>query len=65
MLLLDQIQFVLTMFQTSCAVVWPCGFPKGWLYFQISYMVTLIIFFSNFYIQVRKLLLLLWSLLLF
>nr|AGR45588.1 fatty acyl elongase [Clarias macrocephalus x Clarias gariepinus] len=48
------IQFVLTMIQTSCAVVWPCGFPKGWLYFQISYMITLIIFFSNFYKQTYK-----------
>ncbi|KAK3573635.1 hypothetical protein QTP86_029980 [Hemibagrus guttatus] len=48
------VQFVLTMIQTSCAVVWPCGFPKGWLYFQISYMITLIIFFSNFYIQTYK-----------
>ncbi|XP_064173120.1 elongation of very long chain fatty acids protein 5 [Anguilla rostrata] len=45
------IQFVMTMIQTSCAVVWPCGFPRGWLYFQISYMVTLIALFSNFYIQ--------------
>ncbi|KAI4896329.1 hypothetical protein NFI96_015777 [Prochilodus magdalenae] len=45
------VQFVLTMFQTACAVVWPCGFPMGWLYFQISYMVTLIILFGNFYIK--------------
>ncbi|XP_030054825.1 very long chain fatty acid elongase 5 [Microcaecilia unicolor] len=44
-------QFVLTMTQTSCALVWPCGFPKGWLYFQNSYMVSLIILFTNFYIQ--------------
>ncbi|KAF7643141.1 hypothetical protein LDENG_00244530 [Lucifuga dentata] len=49
-----QIQFFLTMSQTMCAVLWPCGFPIGWLYFQISYMVTLIILFSNFYIQTYK-----------
>uniref|UniRef100_A0A8C3QXM0 Elongation of very long chain fatty acids protein 5 n=10 Tax=Passeriformes TaxID=9126 RepID=A0A8C3QXM0_9PASS len=45
------IQFVLTIFQTSCGVVWPCAFPQGWLYFQISYMISLIILFTNFYIQ--------------
>ncbi|XP_061083866.1 elongation of very long chain fatty acids protein 5 [Conger conger] len=45
------IQFVLTMAQTGCAVVWPCGFPDGWLYFQIGYMVILITLFSNFYVQ--------------
>ncbi|XP_030627590.1 very long chain fatty acid elongase 5 [Chanos chanos] len=44
-------QFVLTMSQTTCAVIWPCGFPMGWLYFQISYMVSLIVLFTNFYIQ--------------
>ncbi|KYO47158.1 elongation of very long chain fatty acids protein 5 isoform B [Alligator mississippiensis] len=44
-------QFVLTIFQTSCGVVWPCPFPLGWLYFQISYMISLIILFTNFYIQ--------------
>ncbi|XP_076829981.1 very long chain fatty acid elongase 5 [Brachyhypopomus gauderio] len=49
------IQFVMTMIQTACAVVWPCGFPMGWLYFQISYMITLIILFMNFYIQTYKL----------
>ncbi|KTG05682.1 hypothetical protein cypCar_00020272 [Cyprinus carpio] len=49
-----QVQFVLTMFQTSCAVVWPCGFPMGWLYFQITYMITLILLFSNFYIKTYK-----------
>lgn len=48
------IQFVITMAQTSCAVVWPCGFPMGWLYFQISYMVTLIFLFSNFYVKTYK-----------
>uniref|UniRef100_A0A9J8A5R8 Elongation of very long chain fatty acids protein n=1 Tax=Cyprinus carpio carpio TaxID=630221 RepID=A0A9J8A5R8_CYPCA len=48
------VQFVLTMFQTSCAVVWPCGFPMGWLYFQITYMITLILLFSNFYIKTYK-----------
>ncbi|NXS11882.1 ELOV5 protein, partial [Neodrepanis coruscans] len=46
-----QIQFILTIFQTSCGVVWPCAFPQGWLYFQISYMISLIILFTNFYIQ--------------
>uniref|UniRef100_A0A8V0XEM8 Elongation of very long chain fatty acids protein n=1 Tax=Gallus gallus TaxID=9031 RepID=A0A8V0XEM8_CHICK len=45
------IQFVLTIFQTSCGVVWPCAFPQGWLYFQIFYMISLIILFTNFYIQ--------------
>lgn len=47
-----QIQFGLTVFHSLCAVVWPCDFPLGWLYFQISYMLTLVIFFLNFYIQV-------------
>nr|ANN11902.1 polyunsaturated fatty acid elongase Elovl5 [Siganus guttatus] len=51
---LQLVQFFLTMFQTYCAVLWPCGFPIGWLYFQISYMVTLVILFSNFYIQTYK-----------
>ncbi|KAK1905121.1 Elongation of very long chain fatty acids protein 5 [Dissostichus eleginoides] len=51
---LQLIQFFLTMSQTMCAVIWPCGFPKGWLYFQISYMVVLIVLFSNFYIQTYK-----------
>ncbi|XP_060942739.1 elongation of very long chain fatty acids protein 5 [Limanda limanda] len=48
------IQFFLTMFHTSWAFIWPCGFPSGWLYFQFSYMVSLIILFSNFYIQTYK-----------
>lgn len=48
------IQFFLTIYQTMCAVVWPCDFPKGWLYFQIFYMVTLIILFTNFYLQTYK-----------
>uniref|UniRef100_A0AAQ4QAG2 Elongation of very long chain fatty acids protein n=1 Tax=Gasterosteus aculeatus aculeatus TaxID=481459 RepID=A0AAQ4QAG2_GASAC len=48
---LQLIQFFLTMSQTMCAVIWPCSFPRRWLYFQISYMVTLIFLFSNFYIQ--------------
>lgn len=47
-----QIQFGLTIFHALCAVVWPCGFSLGWLYFHISYMLTLVIFFLNFYIQV-------------
>ncbi|KAL4640895.1 elongation of very long chain fatty acids protein 5 isoform X1 [Arapaima gigas] len=48
------IQFILTVVQTTCAVVWPCGFPVGWLYFQICYMITLIILFLNFYVQTYK-----------
>uniref|UniRef100_A0A674D1G3 Elongation of very long chain fatty acids protein n=1 Tax=Salmo trutta TaxID=8032 RepID=A0A674D1G3_SALTR len=48
------IQFFLTMYQTICAVIWPCGFPRGWLFFQIFYMASLIAFFSNFYIQTYK-----------
>ncbi|CAL8299856.1 unnamed protein product [Merluccius merluccius] len=48
------VQFFLTMSQTLCAVAWPCSFPRGWMYFQIGYMVTLIILFSNFYIQTYK-----------
>lgn len=47
-----QIQFGLTVFHAVCAVVWPCGFPPGWLCFQISYMLTLVVFFLNFYVQV-------------
>lgn len=47
-----QLQFVLTIVQTSCGVVWPCSFPLGWLYFQIGYMISLIVLFTNFYIQV-------------
>ena len=34
------------------AVVRPCGFPLGCLIFQSSYMMTLVILFLNFYIQV-------------
>uniref|UniRef100_A0A8C7QKA3 Elongation of very long chain fatty acids protein n=1 Tax=Oncorhynchus mykiss TaxID=8022 RepID=A0A8C7QKA3_ONCMY len=34
--------------------MWPCDFPRGWLYFQIFYVVTLIALFSNFYIQTYK-----------
>lgn len=51
---LQLIQFFLTVTQTTLAVIWPCGFPMGWLYFQISYMFTLIILFMNFYIQTYK-----------
>lgn len=57
-LLPTQLQFVLTIIQTSCGVVWPCTFPLGWLYFQIGYMISLIALFTNFYIQVN--LTLLW-----
>ncbi|XP_023977875.1 very long chain fatty acid elongase 5 isoform X3 [Physeter macrocephalus] len=45
------LQFVLTIIQTSCGVIWPCAFPLGWLYFQIGYMISLIALFTNFYIQ--------------
>ncbi|MXQ97816.1 hypothetical protein E5288_WYG013834 [Bos mutus] len=45
------LQFVLTIIQTSCGVIWPCTFPLGWLYFQIGYMISLITLFTNFYIQ--------------
>lgn len=55
-----QLQFVLTIIQTTCGVIWPCAFPLGWLYFQIGYMISLIILFTNFYIQVS--LTLLWQL---
>ncbi|XP_060046020.1 elongation of very long chain fatty acids protein 5 isoform X1 [Erinaceus europaeus] len=48
------IQFVLTIIQTSCGVIWPCSFPLGWLYFQIGYMISLITLFTNFYIQTYK-----------
>uniref|UniRef100_A0A3Q0SJD4 Elongation of very long chain fatty acids protein 5 n=1 Tax=Amphilophus citrinellus TaxID=61819 RepID=A0A3Q0SJD4_AMPCI len=51
---LQLIQFFLTVSHTVLAVIWPCGFPIGWLYFQISYMFTLIILFLNFYIQTYK-----------
>lgn len=59
-LLPHQVQFVLTILQTSCGVIWPCAFPLGWLYFQIGYMISLIALFTNFYIQVN--LTLLWRL---
>uniref|UniRef100_A0A8C9DE05 Elongation of very long chain fatty acids protein n=1 Tax=Prolemur simus TaxID=1328070 RepID=A0A8C9DE05_PROSS len=45
------LQFVLTIIQTTCGVIWPCTFPLGWLYFQIGYMISLIALFTNFYIQ--------------
>ncbi|XP_072293179.1 very long chain fatty acid elongase 5 [Eucyclogobius newberryi] len=51
---LQLIQFLLTVVQSSCALIWPCGFPTGWTYFQISYMFTLIILFLNFYFQTYK-----------
>lgn len=47
-----QIQFFLTLCHTVSAVIWPCGFPMGWLYFLIGYMISLILLFSNFYLQV-------------
>lgn len=51
--LLLQVQFVLTIIQTSCGLLWRCSFPLGWLYFQIGYMISLIMLFTNFYIQVN------------
>lgn len=48
-----QVQFLLTISHTMSAVVRPCGFPLGCLLFQSSYMMTLVILFLNFYIQVR------------
>ncbi|XP_032196159.1 elongation of very long chain fatty acids protein 5 isoform X3 [Mustela erminea] len=48
------LQFVLTIIQTSCGVIWSCTFPLGWLYFQIGYMISLIALFTNFYIQTYK-----------
>ena len=44
----------MTMTQTLCALAWPCNFPRGWVWFQIGYLVTLIILFTNFYIQVSR-----------
>lgn len=49
-----QVQFVLTITHTLSAVVKPCGFPFGCLIFQSSYMMTLVILFLNFYVQVCK-----------
>ncbi|TKC34075.1 hypothetical protein EI555_012457 [Monodon monoceros] len=46
------VQFVLTVTHTMSAVVRPCGFPFGCLIFQSSYMLTLVILFLNFYVQV-------------
>lgn len=45
-------QFVLIIIQISCGVIWLCIFFFGWLYFQIGYMIFLIVFFINFYIQI-------------
>lgn len=49
-----QVQFVLTITHTVSAWVVPCGFPLGCLKFQTFYMVTLVILFVNFYLQVRN-----------
>ena len=49
-----QVQFVLTITHTLSAVVKPCGFPFGCLIFQSSYMLTLVILFLNFYVQVSE-----------
>ncbi|XP_013872855.1 very long chain fatty acid elongase 5 [Austrofundulus limnaeus] len=51
---LQLIQFSMTICQTALAAIWPCGFPIGWLYFQISYMFSFIVLFSNFYIQTYR-----------
>ncbi|XP_033835499.1 elongation of very long chain fatty acids protein 5 [Periophthalmus magnuspinnatus] len=51
---LQLVQFLLTVVQSSSAVIWPCGFPIRWTCFQISYMFTLIILFTNFYFQAYK-----------
>ncbi|XP_010884057.1 elongation of very long chain fatty acids protein 2 [Esox lucius] len=48
------VQFILTITHTLSAVVVPCGFPFGCLLFQSSYMMTLVIFFVNFYIQTYR-----------
>ncbi|XP_053466941.1 elongation of very long chain fatty acids protein 2 isoform X2 [Ictalurus furcatus] len=48
------IQFILTITHTLSAVVFPCGFPLGCLFFQSSYMVTLVILFINFYMQTYR-----------
>uniref|UniRef100_A0A3B3S0T6 Elongation of very long chain fatty acids protein n=1 Tax=Paramormyrops kingsleyae TaxID=1676925 RepID=A0A3B3S0T6_9TELE len=46
------LQFLMTITHTLSAAVYPCGFPLGCLLFQSSYMMTLVILFVNFYIQV-------------
>ncbi|KAB5533076.1 hypothetical protein PHYPO_G00127480 [Pangasianodon hypophthalmus] len=48
------VQFILTITHTLSAVVFPCGFPLGCLFFQSSYMVTLVILFINFYMQTYR-----------
>ncbi|KAK7930774.1 hypothetical protein WMY93_007169 [Mugilogobius chulae] len=48
------IQFFLTVSQSFCAIIWPCGFSIGWTWFQICYMLTLIMLFTNFYFQTYK-----------
>lgn len=48
---LQLIQFFLTVGHSVSALLFPCGFPKGWTCFLISYMFSLIALFSNFYFQ--------------
>ncbi|KAK2815051.1 hypothetical protein Q7C36_023317 [Tachysurus vachellii] len=48
------VQFILTITHTLSAVVFPCGFPLGCLFFQSSYMLTLVILFVNFYMQTYR-----------
>ncbi|KAM9726228.1 very long chain fatty acid elongase 5 isoform 1-T2 [Menidia menidia] len=52
--LFQLIQFFMTIVQTASAVIRPCGFPIRWLLFQISYMFTFMVLFSNFYFQTYK-----------
>lgn len=48
------IQFVLTIGQTISAIVWPCGFSIPWLIFLTGYMISLTLFFINFYMKTYK-----------
>lgn len=48
------LQFVLTIIQTSCGVIWPCSFPLGWLYFQIGYMISLIALHKLLYSDLQQ-----------
>ncbi|KAF7691831.1 elongation of very long chain fatty acids protein 2 [Silurus meridionalis] len=48
------VQFILTITHTLSALIFPCGFPLGCLFFQSSYMVTLVILFINFYMQTYR-----------
>ncbi|XP_012590112.1 PREDICTED: elongation of very long chain fatty acids protein 2 [Condylura cristata] len=48
------VQFLLTITHTLSAVVRPCGFPRGCLLFQSSYMLSLVVLFLNFYVQTYR-----------